>query len=134
MSGRPTAVRRRPNPSSPCKSRVASFPPKCCRLSLRERAAAFAERRATLWTVLLCFHAANGADRHVGNRHLLVVAHVSGRHVPDLVHDIHPLGDAAEHGVSWFAGTAIEAVIVLDVDKKLIGGAVRVIGACHGEG
>src|SRR5262249_53314742 len=54
----------------------------------------------------------------------------------DLVHDVHAVDDLAEDAVAVAVGgpALVEGVVVGVVDVELGGGAVRVLGAGHGQG
>src|SRR4051794_2013696 len=52
----------------------------------------------------------------------------------DLVDDVHAGDDLAEDGVAGRVGVLVEELVVGDVDEELAGGAVRVVGAGHGDG
>src|SRR4051794_32155624 len=78
--------------------------------------------RQPFFTLLL---ARSLGDRHVGGRNVLVAAAIRGRHLGDLVDDVHAGGDLAEHGVAVVRRAGVVEELVVDqVHEELRGGAV----------
>src|SRR6188474_397092 len=74
-------------------------------------------------------------DGHIRGRHVLMARARGGRHLRNLVDDVHARGDLAEYRVTVVRRAGmIEETVVHQVDEELRGGAVDVIGARHGEG
>src|SRR5437763_1101281 len=57
-----------------------------------------------------------------------------GRHLFDLVHDVHTFDDLAESGVTGTSLSGVEIAIILDIDEELSSGTVWVVGSGHGNG
>src|SRR5882672_1393847 len=67
------------------------------------------------------------------DRNVVETAPPAGLDRGDLVDHVHAVGDARKNGVTEVAARVIEKVVVLQVDEKLRGRAVDVVGARHGE-
>src|ERR1700722_15112113 len=67
------------------------------------------------------------------DRNIVEAAPPAGLDRGDLVDHVHAVGNAGEHGVAEVAARGIEKIVVLQIDEKLRGRAVDVVGARHGE-
>src|SRR4051812_32502820 len=68
---------------------------------------------------------------HVAHRRTFGAGLGSCLHPFDLSHDVHSRNHLAEHRISR---RAVEEAVVVRVDEELVGGAVRIVGARHGDG
>src|SRR3984957_2577901 len=67
------------------------------------------------------------------DRNIVEAAPPAGLDRGDLVDHVHAVGNAGEHGVAEVAARVIEKIVVLQIDEKLRGRAVDVVGTRHGE-
>src|SRR6266852_1056102 len=67
------------------------------------------------------------------DRDIVETAPPAGLDCGDLVDHVHAFGDARKNGVTEVPTGVIEKVVVLQVDEKLRGRAIDVVGARHGE-
>src|SRR5579863_1179064 len=67
------------------------------------------------------------------DRDIVETALPAGLDRRDLVDHVHAFGDARKNGVAEVPARVIEKVVVFQIDEKLRGCAVDVVGARHGE-
>src|SRR5690606_25770625 len=75
-------------------------------------------------------------DDDVVNRDVLMTSLHRGGNILDLFNHIHAVYNLTENSVAPTLNGlrgVVEEVVVLDVDKELSGGGVRLHGACHGQ-
>lgn len=79
----------------------------------------------------------HAVDHHVFYRYVLVHAAAAGFHAFDLVDHVHAFNHFSKHAVApalHVFAAEVQEVVVSHVDKKLCGGGVRIVGACHCQG
>src|SRR4030081_3922673 len=67
------------------------------------------------------------------DRNVVEAAPAAGLDRGDLVDHVHAFGDACKYCIAEVSARMIEKVVVLQIDEKLRGCAIDVVGARHGE-
>src|SRR5229473_2820304 len=67
------------------------------------------------------------------DRDIVETAPPAGLDRGDLVDHVHAIGDARKNGVAEVPARVIEELVVFQIDEKLRGRAIDVVGARHGE-
>src|SRR5258706_9899419 len=80
-----------------------------------------------------CLHTAGRVDDHVFHRRVGVPLAAAGGDRGDLIDDLQTGDHAAKDRVAMVARAVIEKLVVLEIHEELRGGAVRGIGARHGQ-